>query len=86
MAKGKPAITGLHSQGIVDDAAKLLFKTAAKKARKKGVKAYDKMSKMTPATPEKKFNKQYSKFQKSNAKADRMREKGLRTSQLARRS
>jgi hypothetical protein len=36
------------------------------------------MSKMTPATPEKKFNKQYAKFEKSNAKADRMRQMARR--------
>jgi hypothetical protein len=75
MASKKPAITGLHSQGIVDDAAKLLFKTAAKAARKKGSKAHAKMSGMTADTAERKFTKQYDKFQKFNDRANKLNTK-----------
>jgi hypothetical protein len=64
MAKGKPAITGLNSQGIVDDAAKLLFKKAAKVTSKKREKAYVKMQKMGPVGDDKKFMKQSDKFEK----------------------
>lgn len=73
---GKPAIGGLaRPEGIVDDIGSFLFKKGAQAARKKGVKAYDKMNKMGPKVAESKFNKQYDKWQKSNAKADAMRAK-----------
>lgn len=41
----KPAITGLHSQGIVDDIVKGLAKKISTSAGRKGAKAFVKMEK-----------------------------------------
>jgi hypothetical protein len=45
MAKGKPAITGLNSQGIVDDAVKYAAKKVSGMAFKKSMKSFEKMEK-----------------------------------------